>query len=162
MLSGCHQDLGQDHFFVVMNLWYYIFFCLKDLRWSLFRCTRHQVLLVFGGLYRLSGGSSWRCYHYPFTPPAPVGSLPAAHAETSPGRRPGYGVPPVRDSHTPRRAAGLGAHRVSQGLTVTAAPTSDPHSSSVSPVYGVGSVGCPQCQLTVRSTVSICAYVRSV
>ena len=35
--------------------------------------------------------------------------------------------PPVHDSLTPRRAAGQGAHSVGQGLTVTAAPTSDQH-----------------------------------
>ena len=41
-------------------------------------------------------------------------------------------VPPDRGSLPPRRAAGPGAHHVGQGLTVTAAPTPDPHCLSVS------------------------------
>ena len=48
----------------------------------------------------------------------------------------GLRLPPVRDSLPPRRAAGPGAQSVCQGLTVTAAPTPDPPSPSVSPVYG--------------------------
>ena len=38
----------------------------------------------------------------------------------------------------PRRVAGPGAHIVGQGLTVTAASTSDQHSPTVSLVYGPG------------------------
>ena len=169
------------------------------------------------GLERLSDGSGWRGYLYPFTPPAPVGSRPAAHARPGHGRRPdqpmlggsepdsvtclalassntdsvthrrsaarlpgrhwvaargsgrpqcrlrpplmvraclrsatlsplarprcrlrtpsaqansvGPSTPTVYDSLTPRRAAGPGAHGVGQGLSVTAAPTSDPYTS---------------------------------
>ena len=44
--------------------------------------------------------------------------------------------PPLRDALPPRRAAGPGADRVGQGLTVTAAPTLDPHSLSVSLASG--------------------------
>ena len=48
-------------------------------------------------------------------------------------------TPPVYDLLNPHRAAGQGAPSVGQGLTVTAAPSSDPHSRSVSQVrvYGV-------------------------
>ena len=48
----------------------------------------------------------------------------------------GPSTPTIYDTPTPRLAAGPGAHSVGQGLTVTAAPTPDPHSPSVSPVYG--------------------------
>ena len=71
----------------------------------------------------------------------------------------GPSTPLVRDSLTPRWAAGSGAHSVGQGrrLTKTAAPTSDPHSPSVLLVYGVG---CLQCRLrltAVSRSASACA-----
>ena len=61
----------------------------------------------------------------------------------------GLSLPSDQDSPGP---AGPGAaHSVRRGLTVAAAHTFDPHSPSVSPLYGVG---CPQCRL--RLTVPIC------
>ena len=67
----------------------------------------------------------------------------------------GLSLPSDQDSPGP---AGPGAaHSVRRGLTVAAAHTFDPHSPSVSPLYGVG---CPQCRL--RLTVSICVGPRSL
>ena len=59
----------------------------------------------------------------------------------------GPSVPPVRDSLTPRLAAGPGARSVGQWLTVTAAPTSHPyfpvcHLSRGSAAHSVGPVNC--------------------
>ena len=52
---------------------------------------------------------------------------------------------------------GGGAHSVGQGLTVTAAPTPDPHIPSVSLVYGVRH---PQCR--PRAYCDVCAYPQTV
>ena len=60
------------------------------------------------------------------------GRLPTVSAQA---KGDGTSTPPVSGSFTPRRAAGQGAHSVGQGLTVTAAPTSDQHAPSVSQVY---------------------------
>ena len=77
-----------------------------------------------------SDGSGWRCYLYPFTPLAPVGSRPAAHTRPGHGRRPGQpirvGPEPltqtVRPTGAPARASpsatgprGQAAHSVGSG-----------------------------------------------
>ena len=54
---------------------------------GLLGCTRRLGMRVSDGLERLSGRSSWRGCPYTFTPPAPVGLRPAAHARPGPGPR---------------------------------------------------------------------------
>ena len=71
---------------------------------------------LFGCTRRL-GAAGMRCYRYPFTPPAPVGSRPAAHARPGHGRRPGQ---PIRGEPEPltqtKRSTGAPA-RASPGAT---------------------------------------------
>ena len=81
-----------------------------------FGCTRRhgaQALWVSCGLDRLSDGSGWRSYLYPFIPPAPAGSRLAAH--TRPGSAGDSDIPergvPVQPLHTrPGAAARLPLH----------------------------------------------------
>ena len=116
------------------------------------------MLRIIGGLEWLSGGSSWRGHLYQFTPPA--GRIAACCSRQDRSRqatRIASASSPWLAHPSPGRRAGRPT--VGQGLTVTAAPTSVPHSPSVSPVYWVS---CPQSQLTARPTVSICAYVSSM
>ena len=82
-----------------------------------------------GGFERLSGGSSWRGYLYPFIPRR----RSVRGLRLTPSRSGGSGR---RTRYRPRWAAGAGAHSVGKGSPVTDAPTSDPHSPSMSAVYG--------------------------
>ena len=98
------------------------------------RCN--SALRVSCGLERLSDGSDWRCYLYPFTPLAPVGSLPAAHAWPGHGRRPGQ---PIRGGPEP--------------LIQTVRPTGAPARASPG---ATGPRSRPQCRLRPIVTVLSC------
>ena len=61
--------------------------------------------------------------------------------------------PPLRVALFPRRASGSASHSVGQGLTVTAAPTPDPHSPVCHLSQGAGR---PQCR--PRANCDGCTY----